>query len=133
MPTPGEGGTATVFLVDDFGAARAALRDSLGRHPSIEVVGTAESIERALDGIRSSRPEVAVIDDRLPDGRGLDLCEILARIDPGVVSILHAGILSPTIYGDARRAGASAVILKQIDTAQLVSAILRLTAPRRAS
>jgi DNA-binding NarL/FixJ family response regulator len=124
---------ASVFLVDDFAAARAALRDSLNRHPSIEVVGTAASVAAAVDGIRQSRPHVAVIDDQLPDGTGIDLCEILKNSDPSVISILYAGTLSPTRYRDAQQAGASAVLLKQIDTAQLVRTILQLTAPGRAS
>jgi len=124
---------ASVFLVDDFTAARSALRDSLNRHPKIDVVGTAASVAAAVDGIRQSRPRVAVIDDQLPDGTGIDLCEILKNNDASVISILYAGTLSPTRYRDAQQAGASAVLLKQIDTGQLVRTILQLTAPGRAS
>jgi two-component system response regulator DevR len=122
---------ACVFLVDDFAAARSALREALNRHPGIAVVGTAASVATAVEGIRRSHPHVAVIDDQLPDGSGVDLCEILRTSDPSVASILYAATLSATRYRDAQRAGASAVLLKQIDTAELVRTILQLTAPGR--
>jgi DNA-binding NarL/FixJ family response regulator len=102
-------------------------------HPDIAVVGTAASVAAAVAGIRRSRPQVAVIDDQLPDGSGIDLCEILRTSQPSVVSILYAGTLSAARYRDAWQAGASAVLLKQIDTGELVRAILQLTSPGRPS
>jgi two-component system response regulator DevR len=122
---------ASVFLVDDFAAALTALHEALNGHPDIAVVGTAASVAAAVEGIRRSRPHVAVIDDQLPDGTGIDLCEILRTSHPSIVSILYAGTLSPTRYRDAQQAGASAVLLKQIDTGELVRTILQLTAPGR--
>lgn len=71
----------TVFLVDDHEVVRRGLIDLLGADPELDVVGEAGSVAEALARIPALRPDVAVLDVRLPDGNGIELCrELLSRM-----------------------------------------------------
>lgn len=112
----------TVCIVDDH----VALRDQLvllvirAGHQIQAAVG---SFDEGLDAITSHRPDVAVIDNQLPDGLGVDLCRVLTAEVPEVRLVLHTGILGPDTERDARAAGASAVVAKSVRGVDLLDAI----------
>ena len=67
----------TVFLVDDHEVVRRGLIDLLGSDPDLEVIGEAGTAAQAMAQIPALRPDVAVLDVRLPDGNGIELCRDL--------------------------------------------------------
>lgn len=117
-----------VFLLDDHEIVRRGLRELLELSGDIEVVGESGSAAEAERRIPALRPDVCVLDARLPDGSGIDVCRAVRSVDPG----LHALIL--TSYDDdqalraAVLAGASGYVLKDIKGTDLVSAIRRVAA-----
>jgi two-component system, NarL family, response regulator DevR len=115
-----------VYLVDDFTPGLVLLHDALARLPRLSVVGTAGTLAAASEGIARSHPDVAVIDDVLPDGEGVELCRQLRDAMTGIASILYAVSERPGLRQRALGAGASAVLLKNIDTSELVAMILAL-------
>ena len=73
----------TVFLVDDHEVVRRGLIDLLGADPELEVVGEAGSVAEAMAQIPAIAPDVAVLDVRLPDGNGIELCRELLSLTAG--------------------------------------------------
>lgn len=70
-----------VFLVDDHEVVRRGLVDLLGADPELDVVGEAGSVAEAMARVPAARPDVAVLDVRLPDGNGIELCrDLLSRM-----------------------------------------------------
>lgn len=120
--------TVRVFLLDDHEIVRRGLRELLELSGDIEVVGESGSAAEAERRIPALRPDVCVLDARLPDGSGIDVCRAVRSVDP----TLHALIL--TSYDDdqalraAVLAGASGYVLKDIKGTDLVSAIRRVAA-----
>ena len=112
-----------IFLVDDHAVVREGLSELLGAVPGFEVVGEAGTAEQALPRILALRPDVAVLDLRLPDGSGVDVCRDVRSALPQT----HCLIL--TSYDDqdavlaAVLAGASGYLLKEVRSASLVDAI----------
>lgn len=120
----------TVFLVDDHEIVRRGLIDLLANDPELAVIGQAGDVATAMTGIHALRPDVAVLDVRLPDGNGIELCrDLLAEIDD-----LHCLIL--TSYTDehamldAILAGASGYVVKNIKGMELAAAIKQVGAGR---
>lgn len=117
-----------VFLLDDHEVVRRGMRDLLEATGDVEVVGEAATAGEALRRIPAARPDVAVLDVRLPDGSGIDVCRRVRSDSPGV----HALVL--TSYDDddallaAVVAGASGYLLKQARSADLVDAVRRVAA-----
>jgi two-component system, NarL family, response regulator DevR len=112
-----------VFLLDDHELVRRGLTDLLDATPDLRIVGEAATATEALRRIPACRPNVAILDARLPDGSGIDVCrEIQSRF-----SDVHCVIL--TSYDDdealfaAVMAGASGYLLKQIGGASLTEAL----------
>jgi two-component system, NarL family, response regulator DevR len=118
LPTP-----VRVFLVDDHEVVRRGVAEVLEDDPGITVAGEAGSAAEALVRVPAVRPDVVLIDMRLPDGNGADLCRDLR----GRVEGLHCLVL--TSYSEqealdaAVRAGASGFLLKQIRGPALASAV----------
>ena len=117
-----------VFLLDDHEIVRRGLRELLELSGDIEVVGESGSAAEAERRIPALRPDVCVLDARLPDGSGIDVCRAVRSVDPG----LHALILPSYDDDQALRAavlaGASGYVLKDIKGTDLVSAIRRVAA-----
>jgi two-component system, NarL family, response regulator DevR len=117
-----------VYLLDDHEIVRQGLRTLLESTGDIEVVGESGSAQEAAHRIPSLKPDVAVLDGRLPDGSGVEVCREVRSIDPGI----HALIL--TSYDDdealfaAIMAGASGYILKEIRGNDLVGAVRQVAA-----
>jgi two-component system, NarL family, response regulator DevR len=112
-----------VFLVDDHEVVRRGLVDLLGSDPELEVVGEAGSVGEARVKIANLRPDVAVLDVRLPDGNGIELCRDLLSDLPDLRCLMLTSYTSDEAMLDAILAGASGYVVKDIKGMQLAQAI----------
>src|SRR6266851_731392 len=118
----------SAFLLDDHEIVRRGLRDLLAAEPDIDVIGEAGTAESALRRLPALRPDVAVLDVRLPDGDGVSVCREIRSTLPGTVFLML------TSYGDdqavlgAIMAGAAGYVLKQTCGSDLVSAVRTVAA-----
>jgi DNA-binding NarL/FixJ family response regulator len=132
-PEPGAGGVRLrACIVDDHAAVRTWLATKL-ESIGIEVCGVAETRDEGLASIATQRPDLAVVDNRLPDGRGIDLCRDVSAAQPGVTLILHTGMISPGEETQAYEAGVTRIALKSIQGDDLVAAVEELAGRRRAA
>ena len=113
----------TVFLVDDHEVVRRGLVDLLGSDPELEVVGEAGSVGEAMVKILALRPDVAVLDVRLPDGNGIELCRDLLSDLPELRCLMLTSYTSDEAMLDAILAGASGYVVKDIKGMELAQAI----------
>ena len=117
-----------VFLLDDHEIVRRGIADLLDQEEGITVVGEAGEVSGAADAILASGATVAVLDGRLPDGSGIDVCRDVKSARPDI------GCLLLTSYGDdeamlaAVLAGANGYLLKEVRATRLVDAIRRVSA-----
>lgn len=112
-----------VFLVDDHELVRRGLRDLLGTAEDLEVVGEAASVAEAKVGILNAKPDVAVLDVRLPDGNGVELCRDVRAEDPSIHCLMLTSYADDDALLAAVLAGASGFVLKQILGHNLVTAV----------
>ncbi|WP_172800538.1 response regulator transcription factor [Mycobacterium sp. IS-1496] len=113
----------TVFLVDDHEVVRRGLIDVLSAEPDLDVIGEAGSVSEALARIPALRPQVAVLDVRLPDGNGIELCrDLLSRL-PDLRCLMLTSFTSDEAMVDAILAGASGYVIKDIKGMDLAKAI----------
>jgi two-component system, NarL family, response regulator DevR len=112
-----------VFLVDDHEVVRRGLVDLLGSDPELEVVGEASTVGEALVKIPALRPDVAVLDVRLPDGTGIELCRDLLSDLPELRCLMLTSYTSDEAMLDAILAGASGYVVKDIKGMELARAI----------
>lgn len=112
-----------VFLLDDHEVVRRGLRDLLDAEPDISVVGEAGTAEQALARGPALRPDVAVLDVRLPDSDGITVCRELRSRMPGLACLMLTSFDDEDALLDAIMAGASGYVLKQIKGSDLVSAV----------
>ncbi|MFF4578505.1 response regulator [Streptomyces sp. NPDC001389] len=113
----------TVFLLDDHEVVRRGLRDLLDAEPDITVVGEAGTAEQALARGPALRPDVAVLDVRLPDGDGIGVCRELRSRMPDLACLMLTSFDDEDALLDAIMAGAAGYVLKQIKGSDLVSAV----------
>ncbi|MGV9673256.1 MULTISPECIES: response regulator transcription factor [unclassified Gordonia (in: high G+C Gram-positive bacteria)] len=112
-----------VYLVDDHELVRRGLRDLLGTAGDIEVVGEAASVGEARVGVLAAKPDVAVLDVRLPDGNGVELCRDIRAADPSIHCLMLTSYADDDALLAAVLAGASGFVLKQILGHNLVAAV----------
>ncbi|ATL69352.1 response regulator [Nocardia terpenica] len=113
----------TVFLVDDHEIVRRGLTDLLSGDPDLTIIGEAADVSQALARIPALRPDVAVLDVRLPDGNGIELCrELLSRVD-GLRCLMLTSFTDEHAMLDAILAGASGYVVKDIKGMELAAAI----------
>ncbi|MFI7291315.1 response regulator [Streptomyces anulatus] len=112
-----------VFLLDDHEVVRRGVRDLLGDEADISVVGEAGTAEQALTRIPALRPDVAVLDVRLPDGNGVDVCRELRSRMPDLACLMLTSFDDEEALLDAVMAGASGYVLKLIQGGDLVAAV----------
>ena len=120
MTTNGQIG---VFLLDDHEIVRKGVRDLLEAEPDIVVVGEAGTAESALARIPALRPNVAVLDVRLPDGDGVSVCREIRSKMPEVACLMLTSFGDDEALFDAIMAGAAGYVLKQIRGTDLVGAV----------
>lgn len=112
-----------VFLVDDHEIVRRGLVDLVGSQPDLEVVGEAATVRQARGRIEATAPSVAVLDVRLPDGSGVDLCRDIRSRLPQVHCLMLTAYDDDSAVSAAVLAGASGYILKDVGGSRLVDAI----------
>ncbi|MEV2226697.1 response regulator transcription factor [Nocardia vinacea] len=113
----------SVFLVDDHQIVRRGVKDLIETESDLEVVGEAGTVSQALARIPVLRPEVAVLDVRLPDGNGIELCRELLNQHPALRCLMLTSFTDEQAMLDAILAGASGYVVKDIDMMELVEAI----------
>ncbi|MFI8454632.1 response regulator [Kitasatospora sp. NPDC085464] len=112
-----------VFLLDDHEVVRRGVRDLLEAEPDLEVVGEAGNCAQALARVPALRPDVAVLDVRLPDGDGVSVCRELRDGLPGLACLMLTSFDDDDALLDAIMAGAAGYVLKEIKGADLVGAV----------
>lgn len=115
--------TVKVFLVDDHEVVRRGLIDLLSADPELDVIGEAGSVAQALAQIPALSPDVAVLDVRLPDGNGIELCRDLLSKMPDLRCLMLTSFTSDEAMLDAILAGASGYVVKDIKGMELAKAI----------
>jgi DNA-binding NarL/FixJ family response regulator len=117
-----------VFLLDDHEIVRRGVRDLLESQPDITVAGEAGTAESALALIPELRPDVAVLDVRLPDGNGVSVCREIRSRTPEVGCLMLTSFGDDEALFDAIMAGAAGYVLKQIRGTDLIGAIRAVAA-----
>jgi two-component system, NarL family, response regulator DevR len=120
--------TIRVFLVDDHEVVRRGLRELLDAEEDIEVVGDAATAGMALAGIANTSPDVAVLDVRLPDGNGVEVCREVRARDPRIACLMLTSFGDDEALFDAIMAGASGYLLKDVRGQDLLDAVRRVAA-----
>jgi len=115
--------TIPVFLLDDHEIVRRGVRDMLESEGDITVVGEAGTAAAALARIPALRPEVAVLDVRLPDGDGVTVCREIRSRMPTMACLMLTSFADDDALMDAVMAGAAGYVLKQIRGSDLVGAV----------
>ncbi|WP_344679768.1 response regulator transcription factor [Saccharopolyspora taberi] len=113
----------TVFLVDDHEVVRVGLAELLDSEPDLQVVGQASTAGEALARVPAQRPDVAVLDVRLPDGNGVELCRELRSRLPDLHCLMLTSFVDEQAMLDAILAGASGYVVKNIKGMELASAV----------
>jgi len=119
----GSEGKIGVFLLDDHEIVRRGVRELLEAEPDITVVGEAGTAASALARIPALRPDVAVLDVRLPDGDGVTVCRDIRSTMPEVACLMLTSFGDDEALFDAIMAGAAGYVLKQIRGTDLVGAV----------
>jgi len=117
-----------VFLLDDHEVVRRGVRDMLEATGDIEVVGEAATAAEALQRVPATAPDVAVLDVRLPDGSGIEVCRELRSQLPDLKCLMLTSFTDDEALIDALMAGASGYVLKDIRSGGLVESIRRVAA-----
>jgi DNA-binding NarL/FixJ family response regulator len=112
-----------ILLVDDHEVVRIGLKSLLERHPQFTVVGEAASAREALEQVANLKPEVVVMDIRLPGTSGIEACEEIVTKFPGTKVIMLTSYAEDEMLFSAIRAGASGYVLKQIASDDLIKAL----------
>ncbi|MFE6482139.1 response regulator [Streptomyces sp. NPDC057757] len=118
-----ENGKTTVFLLDDHEVVRRGVHELLSGEEDIEVVGEAGTAADALARIPATRPDVAVLDVRLPDGSGVEVCREIRSRDETIKCLMLTSYADDEALFDAIMAGASGYVLKAIRGDELLSAV----------
>jgi DNA-binding NarL/FixJ family response regulator len=115
-----------VFLLDDHEVVRRGLRELLEAEDDLEVVGEAGSAEDAMARIPPTRPDVAVLDVRLPDGNGVEVCREIRSTHPEIQCLILTSFADDEALFQSIMAGAAGYVLKQIKGTDLVDAVRRV-------
>ena len=118
--------TVRVFLLDDHEIVRRGLRDLLEHERDLEVVGEAGTAAEALARIPPTRPDVAVLDVRLPDGNGIEVCREIRSQRPEIACVMLTSYADDEAMFSAIMAGASGYLLKLVRGQELVDDIRRV-------
>jgi DNA-binding NarL/FixJ family response regulator len=117
-----------ILIADDHEVVRIGLSALLDRQPGFRVVGQAGSGQEAIRLARALRPDVVVLDIRMPDGSGTDACRAITAEAPGTPVVMLTSYADEEALFEAISAGASGYVLKRIGSDELVSAIRTVAA-----
>lgn len=117
-----------LFLLDDHEVVRRGLKDLLDQEHDIEVVGESGLAQDAAARIPTIKPDVAVLDARLPDGSGIEVCRDVRSLDPSIAVIILTSYDDDDALFAAIMAGAAGYVLKQVRGTDLVDAVRRVAA-----
>ncbi len=117
-----------VFLLDDHEIVRVGLTDLIDAEPDMHVVGQAGSGADAIRLVGQLTPEVAVLDVRLGDGNGIEVCREIKAAHPEVSCLILTSFTDDQALLDAAAAGASGYVLKQIRSNELIDSIRKVAA-----
>ncbi len=117
-----------VFLLDDHEVVRRGVKDMLEADGGIAVVGEAATVAEAMARVPAVRPDVAVLDVRLPDGDGVTVCRDLRSELPGLACLMLTSFADDDALYDAVLAGAAGYVLKQIRGSDLIGAVRKVAA-----
>ncbi|HEU4491646.1 MAG TPA: response regulator transcription factor [Jiangellales bacterium] len=118
--------TIKVFLLDDHEVVRRGLHDLLEAEDDITVVGEAGTAAEGSRRIPALRPDVAILDARLPDGSGIDVCRDIRSVDPSIKALILTSYDDDEALFAAILAGASGYVLKQVRGDDLVDGVRRV-------
>jgi two-component system response regulator DevR len=118
--------TVRIFLLDDHEIVRRGVRELLEANDDLEVVGEAGTAEEAMARIPAVKPDVAVVDMRLPDGNGVEVCREVRSRDASIQCLILTSFADDEALFDSIMAGAAGYLLKQIKGTDLVDAIRRV-------
>ena len=121
-------GKVRVFLLDDHEMVRRGLKELFESHPDIEVVGESGSAKDAEARIPALRPDVALLDGRLPDGSGIDVCRDVRSSNPNIRCVILTSFDDDEALFSAIMAGASGYLLKEVGGSNLVAGIRQVAA-----
>ncbi|MBO2519840.1 MAG: response regulator transcription factor [Limnochorda sp.] len=120
--------TIRILIVDDHEVVRIGLRSLLERIGQFEVVGEAASAQEAIELARSRKPDVVVMDIRMPDGSGIEACRAIRSENEAIKVIMLTSYTDDEAIFASVMAGASGYVLKQIGSHELVEAIRTVAA-----
>lgn len=115
-----------VFLLDDHEIVRRGVRDLLEAHEGFDVVGEAGTAAEALARIPPTRPDVAVLDVRLPDGNGVEVCREIRSRHPEIQCLILTSFADDEALFQSIMAGAAGYLLKQIKGSDIIDAVQRV-------
>jgi two-component system, NarL family, response regulator DevR len=118
----------SVFLLDDHEVVRQGIRTMLEASGRVEVIGESDSAEEAIARIPALRPDVAVLDVRLPDGSGIEVCRAIRSVDPTLKALILTSYDDDEALFSAIMAGASGYVLKDVKRGDLLHAVERVHA-----
>ena len=118
----------TIFLLDDHELVRRGLREFLEEEGDLVVVGEAGTAAEAIEGVGKVVPQVAIIDVRLPDGNGIEVCREIRSRHPETQCLILTSFADEEAQFDAIVAGAAGYVLKETKTSEIVRDIRRLAA-----
>jgi len=119
-----------VFLVDDHEIVRRGVADLIDAEPDLQVVGEASTARQAMGRIEATSPDVAVLDVRLPDGSGIDLCRAIRSAHPEIHCLMLTAYDDDEASYTAVLAGASGYVLKDIKGQGLISSVRQVAVGR---
>ena len=119
-----------VYLLDDHDVVREGLTFLLEQQEDIVVVGQSATAAEATARIPALRPDVAVLDARLPDGSGIEVCRAVRAVDPTIKALILTSYDDDEALFAAIMAGASGYVLKEIRSSDLVTAVRHVAAGR---
>ncbi len=120
--------STTVFLLDDHEVVRRGVRELIEAEKDMVVVGEASTAEEAIGRIPATSPDVAVLDVRLPDGDGIEVCREIRSKHPEIACIMLTSFADDEAVYAAVMAGAAGYVLKQVRGSDLIAGIRRVAA-----
>ncbi len=118
----------SVVIVDDSEVVRAGLGALLSASPAIKVLGEGRDVATGLEAVAAHRPDVVILDIRLPDGTGFDACRTICRSNSDTRVLILTSVADEEMVDNAIRAGAHGYLLKEINGNALIEAIRDIAA-----